>query len=218
MSGLNCDVYLMHYALLTDRLEFMKEQLRNFKIEYTIISDEPEKSWFKDDLNTRFHKMKGLGGSYENPITWPNASLAWKHLIFLEKAMKSSRPSLALEDDAILSTNFTDVINNILQENVWDAVFPGSGCNLRKAGVGLIKIPHPASKCTDAYLVTPEAAAKLYSTMKNGIDFAIDWELNYQMKLHDLNVYWHEPPIVRQGSQDGTWTSAINGKRENIFR
>ena len=216
--SLNCDVYLMHYKPLLERLVFMKSQLEKFNINFTVISDEPEKSWFKDRIEIRIEKMKGLGGQYSEPITWPNASLAWKHLIFLENAMKSHRPSLALEDDAILSDNFVEATNRILQENEWDAVFPGSGCNLRKPGMGLIRVPHPASKCTDAYLITPKAAAKLHSTMKDGIDFAIDWELNYQMKLHNFRVFWHEPPIVRQGSQDGTWTSSINGKRENLFR
>ena len=218
MSRLNCDVYLMHYKPLTERLDFMKSQLEKFGIEYTVISEEPEKAWFKDCIEERIKKMMGLGGQYLEPITWPSASLAWKHLIFLERAMKSARPSLALEDDAILSIDFAEVIDIILQEKEWDAVFPGSGCNLRRPGKGLIRVSHPASKCTDVYLVTPKAASKLYSTMKNGIDFSIDWELNYQMKLHDLNVFWYEPPIARQGSQDGTWTSSINGKKENLFR
>jgi len=221
MSSLNCDVYLMHYAILTDRLEFMKEQLRNFKIEYTVISDEPEKSWFKDDMTSKFikiQKMKSLEHLYNEKISWPAASLAWKHLLFLEKAMNSQRVCLVLEDDAILSDDFVIVINKIIEDNSWDVVFPGSGCNLRVVGTGLVKVPHPASKCTDSYLITPDAARKIYSTLKNSIDFPIDWELNYQMMHHDLKVFWHEPPVVKQGSQDGTWTSSINDKREDLFK
>ena len=39
--------------------------------------------------------------------------------------------------------------------------------------------------------------------------FPIDFELNYQLSLHDMNVYWWEPPIVQQGSQCGLHRSAI---------
>ncbi len=215
--SLNCNVFLAHYEPLIERLEFMKDQLQKHNIQFSIISDEPEPSWFKDDINARFEKMKKFGASFKDQITWPNASLAWKHLIFLEHAMKSDRPSLILEDDALLSSNFVEVINKILEEKTWDVVFPGSGCNLRGRGHGLVHVQHPATKCTDAYLITPEAAQKVHSTMKLGIDFAIDWELNYQLMIHDLSVCWFEPPVVMQMSQNGQWQSSINGKTEDLY-
>jgi GR25 family glycosyltransferase involved in LPS biosynthesis len=199
----------------------MKNQLEKLKIEYTIIEEEPQKSDFINDMASKLakiQKMKALEHLYNEQIAWPAASLAWKHLLFLEKAMNSERVCLALEDDAILSDNFVHVINSIIADNSWDVVFPGSGCNLRTPGIGLVRVPHPASKCTDSYLITPDAARKIYSTLKKSIDFPIDWELNYQMMHHDLKVFWHEPPIVKQGSQDGTWTSTINGKREDLFK
>lgn len=208
----------MHYKPLAERLEFMKNQLEKLKIEYTVISEEPDIAWIRDDINVRLEKMKSFRNSYHDKISLPAASLAWKHLLFLEKAMNSKRVCLALEDDAILSDNFIDIVNSIIENNTWDVVFPGSGCNLKANGSGLIKVPHPASKCTDIYLITPESARKIYSTMKDFIDFAIDWELNYQMMYHNLNVYWHEPPIARQGSQNGTMYSSINGKKENLFK
>ena len=215
--SLNCNVFLAHYTPLTSRLEFMKSQLQKHNIQFSIISDEPDPSWFKDDINIRFEKMKKFHGPYKDKITWPNASLAWKHLIFLEHAMKSDRPSLIIEDDALFSDNFVETINKILEEKSWDLVFPGSGCNLRIEGSGLIQVQHPATKCTDAYLITPKAAQHVYSTMKSGIDFAIDWELNYQLMIHDLKVFWFEPPVVMQMSQNGQWQSSINGKIEDLY-
>jgi hypothetical protein len=211
---LNCDVYLLHYAPLIDRLEFMKSQLKD--IDYKIISEEPPVGWIENNFEKRIFKMKNFGGNPHSSVTRAAESLAWKHYIFLLEASKSERPSLVLEDDAILSPNFFEIVNQILKTDGWDIVFPGSGCNLRAIGHGLIKKDHPASKCTDAYIVTPDTARKLSSTLSE-VHLPIDWELNYQMMFHGLNVYWHEPPIVRQGSQDGSFVSAINGKRENIF-
>lgn len=216
--NINCDVYLINYKPLTERLAFMQRQLDDRKISYAVISDEPPSSWARDDINIRSSKMKSFSANYANSMTKSEISLAWKHLVFLKYASSSERKSLVLEDDAILSDNFVEVINKIVSEDFWDVVFPGSGCNLRCKGDGLVRVPHPASKCTDSYLVTAAAASSLYNALKDAIDFAIDWELNYQMMHHDLDVYWYEPPIVRQGSQDGSFRSSISGKIENVYR
>jgi len=163
-------------------------------------------------------KLSYFGNNTSRSMNKAEISLAWKHVQFIKRAAESSRPCLVLEDDAILSNNFVEVINCLLEKSDdWDVIFPGSGCNLRKQGHGLIRVMHPASKCTDSYIVSTEAAKKLNSTLSKNIDLAIDWELNYQMMIHDLRVYWLEPPVVRQGSQDGTWYSSINNKKEDLF-
>lgn len=211
--SINCDVYLVHYESLIDRLVFMKDQFHRLGIVVKeIISSEPPHGWIKDDLSKRINKLSYFSNNSTKSVTRSEESLAWKHLLFLEKVAKGTIPCLLLEDDAILNENFVDEVNKILRINDWDIIFPGSGCNLRKPGNGLIRVSHPASKCTDSYIITPDAAKKLYSTMSSEINLAIDWELNYQMMIHDLNVFWLEPPIVRQGSQDGTWISSINFK------
>jgi hypothetical protein len=196
----------------------MSQQLGHFGINFNIIDEEPHDNWIIDDITARSEKLDRFGGNASRPMSNAEISLAWKHFLFIQNAAKSNRPSLVLEDDALLSDNFVEVINSLLQGEEWDVIFPGSGCNLRKQGLGLISASHPASKCTDSYLVTPDAARKLYSTMKEKVDVAIDWELSYQMMLHDLKVFWLEPPIVMQLSQNGTFQSAINGKKENLFK
>jgi len=211
---LNCDVYLLHYTPLVDRLELMSNQLKG--VDYKMVIEEPPEGWVKDDFAKRDFKMKNFGGNPRTSVTRAEESLAWKHFMFMLDASKSDKPSLVLEDDAILSSNFFEVVSQILQTEGWDVVFPGSGCNLRMSGQGLIKKDHPASKCTDCYIVTPSAAKKLSSSLRE-THLPIDWELNYQMMIHDLKVFWHEPPITRQGSQDGSFVSSINGKRENLY-
>lgn len=216
--SLNCDVYLVHYEPLTERLDFMRNQFDRLGIDAEIISSEPCVDWVKDTPAIRQLKQSKFQNNVSRAVSRVEESLAWKHYLFIEKASKGNRPALVLEDDAVLSDNFVESTNQILATHGWDVVFPGSGCNLRCSQKGLVRVPHPASKCTDSYIVTVDAAKKLYSTMREGISLAIDWELNYQMMIHNFDVYWLEPPIVRQGSQDGTWTSAINGKRENLFK
>ena len=96
-------------------------------------------------------------------------------------------------------------------------IFPGNGCNLRiqpsriKENQVAYKKEHPATKCTDSYFIKLSAAKKLLTTIKP-FNIAIDWELNYQLKLHNFNVYWFEPFLVQQGSTGagtGIWQTAI---------
>lgn len=216
---LKCNTYLVHYEPLTERLDFMKKQLFRLGIEVNkIISSEPPAGWIKNDMDTIRKKLSFFQNNCPRHVTRQEESLAWKHFKFMTYAAESDVPSLVLEDDAVLNENFTDVINEILEKDNWDVIFPGSGCNLRIKGEGLIQVAHPASKCTDSYIVTPEAAKKMHKTMSESIDLAIDWELNYQMFFHNLRVFWLEPPVVRQGSQDGTWCSSISNKKENLFK
>ena len=214
---LNCDVYIAHYSPLTDRLDFMSAQMQHFGIDFKIIDEEPPNGWIIDDIDARRKKLDCFNGDSSRPMSLAETSLAWKHFNFIKNAANSSRPSLVLEDDALLSANFVEIVNKILEIKEWDVIFPGSGCNLRRQGSGLIRVQHPASKCTDSYLLTPDSAKKLYTTMQERIDIAIDWELSYQMMIHDLKVFWLEPPIVMQLSQNGTFQSAINGKKEDLY-
>jgi GR25 family glycosyltransferase involved in LPS biosynthesis len=215
---LNCDVYITHYKPLIERLDFMTRQLESYGIKFNIIDQEPHEGWIEDRIDARREKLQFFGADFVRPMSKSEISLAWKHYLFMKKAAESERHSLVLEDDALLSPNFVDIVNKILDVKDWDVVFPGSGCNLRKSGEGLIPVPHPASKCTDSYIVTSKAARKMFSTMSKSIDVAIDWELSFQMMHHDLRVCWLEPPIVMQMSQNGSWKSSINGKIENLFK
>ena len=131
---------------------------------------------------------------------------------------QTHQTSLILEDDVVLCDNFEHFFNLFLQQTPddWDFIFIGSGCNLRidphkvKQNQTAYKKAHPASKCTDSYCIKNTSAEKILNTI---IPFSLpmDWELNYQMLLHDMNVYWWEPPLVIQGSQNGLYNSAIQG-------
>jgi hypothetical protein len=74
---------------------------------------------------------------------------------------------------------------------------------------GVFKVPHPATNCGEAYLMKSDVAKKVYEASVP-FDLVSDWELAYQYYTLDLNVYWWVPPLVRQGSRDGTYVSALD--------
>lgn len=66
---------------------------------------------------------------------------------------------------------------------------------------------HPATKCSDSTLYSRSAAAALARELVP-FSLTIDWELNHHFKRLDLAVYWLEPPLVRQGSETGIYSSS----------
>jgi GR25 family glycosyltransferase involved in LPS biosynthesis len=122
--------------------------------------------------------------------------------------------SLIFEDDAVLEPDFGNRFDQYFEELPADAdlVFIGSCCGLRIEQVDgerhFYRKDHPATKCADSYLVSRSAAQTILSTIVPFV-LTIDWELNYHLKLHDLVVYWVEPPLASQGSQTGVYASSL---------
>ena len=57
-------------------------------------------------------------------------------------------------------------------------------------------------------IIKKDAAKKVLATFDQW-NLPADWEFNYQLKAHDLKVYWWEPPVVAQGSQCGVYDTTI---------
>ena len=171
-----------------------------------------------DDKQARANKL----GYFNNNDPGANLkkseiSLAYKHVKIYEDIIANNySTALVLEDDVLLARDFVNLCNTFLAvtPSDWDMIFPGSGCDLRVEqhrivqGQVAYRKDHPASKCTDSYFLTLNTAKKLISTIKP-FNLPIDWELNYQLLHHDMNVYWWEPPVVQQGSQIGVYSCAI---------
>ena len=131
----------------------------------------------------------------------------------LEKISNLSEPALVFEDDVffdpIILEQFIADLKNIF--NDWDFIFFGTGCNLSIEGQGFVKNTKLLkSKCADSMLITPAAANKLFNEIKeNKAYYAYDWDLNYRFLKLNMNVYWYEPGITIQGSQNNIYKSEI---------
>ena len=224
--SLNVDaVYVMHYRPLTERLEHLEKMMSANGIPFTLFDMEPDDElddYFVDDLEVRKAKFSLFPGNVPSKdVKTSEISLAYKHVKALEHMVsKGHSTALFLEDDAILCNNFSQIANEFVRSTPddWDMIFPGNGCNLRihpslvNQNQVAYRKDHPATKCTDSYFIKISAAKKLLKTIKP-FNIAIDWELNYQLKHHDFNVYWFEPFLVQQGSSGagtGIWETTIN--------
>jgi hypothetical protein len=74
-----------------------------------------------------------------------------------------------------------------------------------------LNAPNGSVRCTDSYLVSKKCAQKLtkiFSQSNYIITMPIDHLLNYVNYYNKFNIYWAEPTIVTQGTQNGTYKSS----------
>jgi GR25 family glycosyltransferase involved in LPS biosynthesis len=204
-------IFVIHYKKLTERKQFMLSQFEKHNItDYEFIEIDRDEihnhniSMFEQNYNkcqiaislSHFHAYKEISDKYDN--------------------------GLIFEDDAILSDNFTDTLNKYMNElpNDYDMLFIGDGCNLHIEKHNLIpnqyiyeKCLYPTSwggdgagRCTDSYIINKKCASKLCEYINNleyKIKLPIDWWVNVAARDNIFKVYWSEPTIVTQGSQNG---------------
>lgn len=114
------------------------------------------------------------------------------------------------ESDVLFSDRFLEklaVALAALDDDPWDFLSISYGPELRpprKEGdenrpAWFRAPPYFQTRTTDAMIFRVDILRKILGTF---FPFAevLDWELNYQLTLHDARSYWLDPPIIRQGS------------------
>lgn len=213
-------IIVLHYKPLVNRKTLFSAFLKQHDLECSWIDREPKKTDIKKLYKFSEEDWKNKTQP-ENvaprKLRDSEISLLFKHYLALKKIVREKiNTTLLLEDDVLFTDNFTEIFNKNLESTPedWDYIFPGSGCDLRvpKAKLEEGKIAylknHPATKCTDSIIIKLDAAKKILKTF-NSWTLPADWEYNYQLFKHDMNVYWWEPPVFVQGSQSGIYKSAI---------
>jgi GR25 family glycosyltransferase involved in LPS biosynthesis len=214
--------YILHFSPLVERKQRLVGVLRQEKIngywiekepttkEISLLYSEQENQW-----EAKINKMKIF--SPKRKLNYAEISLNYKHIKAYEDIVKNNLDTaLILEDDVILEDNFSEKFNKQLEMTPpdWDVIFIGSGCNLKipseqiKKGTTAYLKEHPASKCSDSYIIKKSSAEKFLNNIIP-FTFPTDFELNYQMLIHNMKVYWWEPSITKQGSETGLFKTSL---------
>jgi glycosyl transferase family 25 len=207
-------VFITHYSKYADRKQHVIEQLKKANIsEYTFVElydkdqiTSKEKSLFVDNFSTAI------------------MSLVLKHFHIYKEIKQNHESGLIFEDDIILSDNFSTILNTYVSEvpGDYDMLFIGDGCKLHIPNHQLVKDKHiyrkvygngnEPTRCTDSYIVSKKFATKICFYIENlsyKIEKNIDWWLNRAVKDNGFIVYWAEPTIVTQGSQNGLFKTSF---------
>jgi GR25 family glycosyltransferase involved in LPS biosynthesis len=201
-------IYLLHCKALKERIsDIMNRLLACETVEdIEIITSETSEVKFS---TTEENKNTLPEGWPMQLTTQLERSVYHKHFRAFGKIAEGGEPAILLEDDAIFDPKRFDEFVRECSEMPDDLhwCFFGTGLNMTIPGKGFVKnTAKLKSKCADSMLIHNEAAKIVYDDLADDrVYAAIDWDLNYRFLKHNLNVYWYEPGIVVQGSENGTY-------------
>ena len=221
-------IFIMHYTPLKERFNIMNNQLKKENVPYEFIREHDREKLTEKELQI-FDTQK---------VKLSMCSNISKHILTYQKIINSDyNYNLILEDDVIILDNFKENLNKYLEElpKDYDMLFIGNGCNLhikkellknnkhiylkdnksfKEGAKDATRSCNGSSRCTDSYVISKKCCQKILEHIKNInenkdiINKNSDWWLNNLIRLYNFKVYWAEPTIVTQGTQNGTYNTS----------
>jgi GR25 family glycosyltransferase involved in LPS biosynthesis len=209
-------VFIVHYSKLVDRKKHILQQFEKHNItDYEFIEID------RDELDKQNIDM------YQENYSKSQIAISLSHFYAYKEISEKYENALILEDDVVLSENFSVVLNQYLNQlpQDYDMLFIGDGCNLHIENYKITpnqliyeKCLYPtnwggggATRCTDSYIVSKKCAIKICDYIKNlsyKINLPVDCWLNIASVDNNFKVYWAEPTIVTQGTQNGLFVTS----------
>jgi GR25 family glycosyltransferase involved in LPS biosynthesis len=209
-------IFVIHYKKLIDRKKHIIDQFKKHNItDYEFIQID------RNELEKENIHM------FEKNYSTSQIAISLSHFYAYKQIAEKYEGGLIFEDDVILSNRFTDRLNKYITQlpKNYDMLFIGDGCNLHIEQSVLR--PHKyiykkgllpttwggdgCGRCTDSYMVNKKCAIKLCEYISNlnyQINLPVDWWLNVAARDNNFQVYWAEPTIVTQGTQNGTFNTS----------
>ena len=225
------DCYLIHYTKAIDRKKFMSEQLMRYNIldrVKWIESHDKEDIRYLDYVSTFSSKIPYFnvrttlhvhGFGIDFYLKPSEVSCAFKHKqAMIDFVNTNNQYYFVMEDDIIFEDDFISKLNLYFQSlpDDWDVLFIGCGANKRVPKSSLIRNKYwypkefPADRCADSIIIKRSAVKRILADINTiGLLFPIDHEFSFWFEINNLNVYWLEPPVTKQGSQCGMFKSLL---------
>ena len=128
--------------------------------------------------------------------------------------------TIIFESDSYLRRDFVPRINKIIADlsgTEWDYVSLGEGVGMRPPGCDksyygeqkLYDPPHQwVFRCTDSMMFSGKFLKKMAATFLPFRE-CLDWELNFQLALHQGRALWADPPLAEQGTCFARYSSGL---------
>jgi hypothetical protein len=138
-------------------------------------------------------------------------SLGLNFAAAVKQASEGSGLVMTLESDVWLREDFVPRLVALLADTAgrpWDYISLGEGVGTRPPGAPASYYapskaydpPHRwVFRCTDSMLFTTDYMKRLNRTFLPFREI-IDWEMNYQLILHQGTALWADPPLAEQGT------------------
>jgi len=231
---LECKTFISHYTPLTDRKTYLQNTLQDIGFtDLEWVTEQDIKQYDHDEVydasREAYTKRTELMKEDEGRTTFTREEpkvieVTLQHIeIFKRIQAQDLDFGIVFEDDVIFFKNFAQKFQQYFDEppSDWDVFYFGKGCGNHHSKMGLsdflkfitankhcFKQKNFKSRFADSYLIRQKAIDKILPTMIP-FHYPIDWEMNYQQRLHKLNIYWAEPTLTKQGSKSGEYKSNL---------
>lgn len=209
-------IYVLHVKTgYEDRAVHMEKLMQKHNLEFEYVLDYDIPDLVQEELDKYYDKKHTLDG--------PNKSVGMKHIHILELIVKNGfQNTLVFEDDVFLDDDFNEIVSKALDElsdvdggyaiSLGNAANHYTDKNLVVDGQYLYKnIKHRAA---DSYIINYEAAKSRLEWFNEHKTVLPAGHMYNQIDNEVENqIFWMEPPIVEQGSQNGLMSSTIQKKK-----
>lgn len=205
-------IFVIHYDKLVERKKCIINQMKKFNLDFEFVSNHGKENISLEEKK-KFRR-----------ITDAEISLMLHHIECLKQISleNDNEYALILEDDVLLNKDFNKLLEIYIKQLPadWDMLFIGNGCNLHIPQELLTNnqfiykkdVYQGASRCADSYLITKKCAKFIFEKFQQPNYMVLtpyDIWLNNVMRHNKLNIYWSEPTIVEQGSENGIYKSSL---------
>jgi hypothetical protein len=152
--------------------------------------------------------IRGISSGRTHALNPSEISLVVNWAAAAKKAVLAGHQVVMIfESDVLFSENFMGKLDGAmkaLEGHPWDFLSISASADLRPvrgpdSHDGWFPAhPYYHTRTTDAMIFKVSMLKKILSTLFPFVD-VLDWELNYQLTLHNSISLWLDPPIVRQG-------------------
>tara|TARA_A100001015_G_C14729249_1_gene609150 strand:- start:73 stop:687 length:615 start_codon:yes stop_codon:yes gene_type:complete len=187
------NIFVIHYKLLKDRKEYIEDYFNKKNITNYIFCQDYQREELTEELKNKYTYVKNLSPA--------QICITIEHIEVYKKIIENNISGwcLILEDDALFTNNFIYDLNEILDIIPNDADYIDICTELIDKTQTNTIYKTPITKTCCSYLIKKETCEKILETIIP-FEFAIDHELNKQIKIHNLNVYHSRKGLVNHGS------------------
>lgn len=202
-------IFVVHYPKLLKRKATLNKLL-----EINGLSAQYVEHYDRNTLTIEDKKLFDI-----NSVDNTNIAISLSHFYCYKEIINNYDYALILEDDAIFNNVFSRALRFYMQHlpSDWDMLFLGDGCgmhipkNILQKNKNCHIFRNNRSRCTDSYLVSKKCAEKINAEIESDgfmCNLPIDHWLNIVINKYNLKVFWAEPTIVTQGSQQQLYYSS----------
>ncbi len=203
-------IYVINVKSFTKRRELIELQLAKLNLQANYILD-----WDKDELTAEIIEQYFI----PDQLSAGQMSCGMKHITALQYiAEQEDGYSLVLEDDALLSDDFSDGISHSLRETSRfpgpKVIFIGSGGNFYTPKSQRVNGQYlyigKRGRFADSYILDATTAQlRLDWIAQNKVSQPIDNQFETIDRELGIQMLWLEDPVVEQGSKAGLFNSSL---------